>query len=67
MTYCLMALRMCSTFRNISGEAECVIAGIVPKDILANKAPCLYEKTRMHLPEKDTGYGKTTRRKSLKK
>lgn len=44
MTYDLVVLRVCSAFRTFSNEAACVIAEIVPLDILVNKTHCLYDR-----------------------
>lgn len=48
-------------------EAACVIAGILPMDIMASEARHLYEKRSINLPEKGTEYRKETRRESLEK
>ena len=67
MTYRLVALRVCSAFRTISGEAACVIAGMIPIDILASETRCLYETRKMNPLEKDAECRKAARRESLEK
>lgn len=54
--------------RPISGEIASVIVGMVAMDTVGYEAPCLYEKRRMNLVEKDTvklqgGSGKNKRSK----
>ncbi|CAD7080110.1 unnamed protein product [Hermetia illucens] len=45
MAYRLSALRVCSAYRTTSGEAACVLAGMLPIDILAKESRRLYDKT----------------------
>ncbi|GBP68011.1 hypothetical protein EVAR_57985_1 [Eumeta japonica] len=44
--YRLSALRVVSAFRTISKEALCVISGILPLRVLAEKRQTLYQRTR---------------------
>ena len=57
-----IALRVCSAFRTASTEAVCVIAGMIPIDLLASEAHWLYEKRKANPAEVNADFRKAIRR-----
>ncbi|CAD7093684.1 unnamed protein product [Hermetia illucens] len=57
-----IALRVCSAFRTASTEAVCVIAGMIPIDLLASEAHWLYEKRKANPAEVNADFRKVIRR-----
>lgn len=62
----LSALRVCCAFRTVSNDAVCVVAGMMPMDVLAEERKRLYE-TKSTVPEQQREQKKIEEKRSLQR